>query len=73
MAALLPHNNLSVVDKGNGSLTVLAVGQSTESGNRDKILQNATPNSVAVEISDIIALRRAGRQEVVEGQDIVYF
>lgn len=72
MAALLPHNNLSVENKGNGSLTVLADGQSTESGNRDKILKNANPNSVAVKYSDIIELRRAERQEIVKGKDIVY-
>lgn len=72
MAALLPHKNLSVEDKGNGSLSVLADGLPTDSGNRDKVLKQANPNSVAVKYSDIIELRRAERQEIVKGKDVVY-
>ena len=35
MAALLPHEELTVKLEGNGNLSVLADGQSTEAGNRD--------------------------------------
>lgn len=72
MAALLPNKNLSVEDKGNGALSVLVDGLPTDSSNRDKVLKQANPNSVAVKYSDIIELRRAERQEIVKGKDVVY-
>ena len=71
MAALLPHKQLSVEMKA-GGLAVLADGQSTEAGNRDKILKAADPASVALKYKDIIGMKRAERQALVKGMDIVY-
>ncbi len=72
MAALLPHKTLTAVNNGNGTVSVLADGMSTESNNRDKVLKTANANSVAVRYEDIINLRRAERQEIVRGKDVVY-
>ena len=41
MAALLPHNNLEVVERTNGMLAITADGQSTDAGYRDKVLKSA--------------------------------
>lgn len=72
MAALLPHKALSVVEKANGGLSVLADGQMTESIYRDKILKAAKPNSVALQYKNIIGLKRAERSALVKGMDVVY-
>ena len=71
MAALLPHQKLTVTEK-NGGLSVLADGMSTEANNRDKVLKNANPKSVALKYSQIIGLKRAERSELVKGMDVVY-
>ena len=72
MAALLPHKKLTVQAKSNGELAVLADTQSTESANRDKVLKAANPNSVALQFRNIIGLKRAERQSLVKGMDVVY-
>jgi len=72
MAALLPHGELTVVEKSNGLLGVLADGQSTETGNRDKILKLANKASVALKFDNIIGLKRAERQAMVKGMEVVY-
>lgn len=72
MAALLPHSELTVSTKASGGLMVLADGQSTESINRDKVLKAAEPNSVALQYKNIIGMKRAERQALVRGMDIVY-
>lgn len=72
MAALLPHQKLEVVEKTAGSLGILADGISTDAGYRDKILKNANKNSVALKYDNIIGLKRAERQELVKGMDVVY-
>lgn len=71
MAALLPHKKLSVTEK-NGSLSVLADGEPTDSCCRDKILKAANKNSVALKYRDVIELKRAERQAIVKGMDVVY-
>jgi len=71
MAALLPHKQLSVVEK-NGMLLVFADGLSTESPYRDKILKLANSKSVALKYKDIVELKRAERQELVKGMEVVY-
>ena len=71
MAALLPHKALSV-ELNNGKLSVLADGQSTESGNRDKVLKQANPNSIALKYTDIIGMKRAERSALVKGKEVVY-
>lgn len=72
MAALLPHEALSV-EVRNDILTVLADGQSTASGYRDKVLKKENPASVALKYNDIIAMKRAERSALVKGMDVVYF
>lgn len=72
MAALLPHNKLEVTEKNGGTLSVLADGVPTDAGYRDKILKNTNKNSVALKYDNIIGLKRAERQALVKGMDIVY-
>lgn len=72
MAALLPHQTLSVTTRPNGTLVVLADGQSTESTNRDSVLKLANQNSVALQYKNIIGMKRADRQALVKGMDVVY-
>lgn len=74
MAALLPHKQLSVEMKSGKTdhLAVLADGQSTESNNRDKLLKNANSQSVALKYKDVIGMKRAERQALVKGMDVVY-
>ena len=72
MAALLPHRELTVTEKSNGGLAVLADGMSTESINRDKVLKAAASNSVALQYKNIIGLKRDERKALVKGMDVVY-
>ncbi|MDO4515231.1 MAG: BREX-1 system phosphatase PglZ type A [Lachnospiraceae bacterium] len=71
MAALLPHKDLTVEMKGE-TLAVLADGQSTASTNRDKVLKNENPASVALQYKNIIGMKRADRSALVKGMDVVY-
>ena len=72
MAALLPHQKLEVVEKGAGTLSILADGVSTDAGYRDKILKSANKNSVALKYDNIIGMKRAERSALVKGMDVVY-
>lgn len=72
MAALLPHTKLNVVQKANGGVSVLADGASTEMPNRDKVLKTAHDASVALQYKNIIKMKRADRQALVKGMDVVY-
>lgn len=74
MAALLPHKALSVELKSGKAerLVVLADGQSTEANNRDKLLKAADPASVALKYKDIIGMKRADRQALIKGMNVVY-
>lgn len=74
MAALLPHNELSVELKNakTDKLAVLADGQSTDANNRDKILKAANKASVALKYKDIIGMKRVERQSLIKGMNVVY-
>ena len=72
MAALLPHENLSVKLDGSGNLAVLADGQSTDAGNRDAILKGANPKSVALKASELNLMKRSERTAKVKGMEVVY-
>ena len=75
MASLLPHNQLQAQIKNTtktNRLAVLADGMSTESNNRDKVLKAAYPASVALRYSDLQDKKRAERQELIRGMDIIY-
>ncbi|MBO6179948.1 MAG: BREX-1 system phosphatase PglZ type A [Selenomonadaceae bacterium] len=71
MAALLPHKKLSVELKSD-KLSVLADGESTEAGNREKVLKSEKSKSVALKYKDIINLKRAERAALARGMDVVY-
>ncbi len=74
MAALLPHNELSVELKTGKTerIAVLADGQSTESNNRNKILKGENEASVALKYDDILPMKRADRQALVKGMNVIY-
>lgn len=74
MAALLPHKKLSVELKTGKTerLAVLADGQSTEASNRDKLLKGADIHSVALQYKNIIGMKRAERQALIKGMNVVY-
>ena len=74
MAALLPNKALSVELKSGKTerLAVLADGQSTEAPNRDKLLKAADSASVALKYKDIIGMKRADRQSLIKGMNVVY-
>ena len=74
MAALLPHKELTVELRTGKTerLAVLADGQSTEANNRDKLLKGADPASVALKYKDIIGMKRADRQALIKGMNVVY-
>lgn len=72
MAALLPHKELTV-ELRNDILTVLADGQSTASGYRDKVLKKEKSENVALKYKDIITMKRAERSALVKGKDMVVY
>lgn len=72
MAALLPHKRLSIRERGNGELQILADGMSTDAGNRDKALKAANSDSVALKYKDLVSMKRAERSALVKGMDVVY-
>lgn len=71
MAALLPYRKLSVVNKGD-SLSVLSDGHSTEMTDRDSILKNRNPKSVAVCYKDFILMKKNKQRELIKGQEVIY-
>lgn len=71
MAALLPHRKLTLENKNN-AVRVLVDGLSTESNNRDTILKNANPNSIAVKYSNLIIMKNDERRELIKGQEVIY-
>ena len=72
MAALLPHKTLSVEEKANGSLSVLADGMPTDSGYRDKVLKAANPRSVALQYKDIAGMNTEQLRSLTNGMEVVY-
>ena len=73
MAALLPHNGITVEKKAKGGFEVLIDGMSSDGvDNRDKILKQANPNSVALQYSNIIGKKKPERQALIRGMDVVY-
>lgn len=72
MAALLPHKKLNVVQKPGGGVAVLADGSPTEMPDRGNVLKSAHTASVALQYKNIIKLKRAERQALVKGMDVVY-
>lgn len=72
MAALLPHKKLEVKPRADGTLAVLADGEPTDAGYRDKLLKKVNPASAALKYEDILLLKRQERQALVKGMSVVY-
>lgn len=71
MAALLPHKELTVVEKSNG-LAVYADGKSTDASYRDSVLKDTNADSIAVKYKDLVLLKREERRSLVKGKKVVY-
>ena len=71
MAALLPHEKLSVELQGN-VVEVFADGQSTESHDRDRILKTDREDSVALKYTDLVTAKRLERSAWVKSKNVVY-
>jgi len=71
MAALLPHREITVELK-NDQLKVLNDGQSTDSSYREKLLQQVNPESIVIKATDLVAMKRSERSELVKGKEVVY-
>lgn len=71
MAALLPHEKLSVELRGD-NIKVLADGQLTESNYRDKILRSVREDSVAIRYADLVNAKRLERSEWVRAKNVIY-
>lgn len=72
MAALLPHKLLSIEEKPNGSLAVLADGNTTESLSRDKVLKLANRKSVALQYKEIVGLKTDELRSLTTGMEVIY-
>lgn len=72
IAALLPHKQLSVEVKGNGSLSVQADGLPTDSGYRGAVLKAANPRSIALRYQDVIGMNTVQLRAQTNGMDVVY-
>ncbi len=69
MANLLPGRKMSVTE----DMEVLVDGQHSRSTpEREKILCSGNPNSVAVQYTDVLNMKRADRRELVSGKEVVY-
>ncbi|MCD7950513.1 MAG: BREX-1 system phosphatase PglZ type A [Erysipelotrichaceae bacterium] len=71
MPALLPHKQLTIKNV-NGKIQVLADGQSTDSSNRQNVLQKYDEASVALKFNDVVNMTRAERNNAIQGKNIVY-
>ena len=69
MAALLPYSNIEIDD----DYSIKVDGGSIEgTENRNKILNNYVPNSIAVQYKDVIDLKRDDIRKLFSGKDLVY-
>ena len=71
MAALLPHQKMSL-ELNNDHLKVLDDGQATDSTYREKLLQEANKESIALKATDLVRMKRAERSALVKGKEVVY-
>lgn len=72
MAALLPHRKLTVEERTNGNLVVLADDQSTDSASRDKVLKATNSHSIALQYKDIAGMSTEQLRNLTTGMEIVY-
>ena len=72
MAALLPHKKLTVEERANGTLAVLADGIPTDSSYREKVLRAANPNSIVIKCEDVIGKTAEQLRAETNGKEVVY-
>ncbi|MBE6979741.1 MAG: BREX-1 system phosphatase PglZ type A [Ruminococcaceae bacterium] len=69
MAALLPGFNMSM----DSNIDVLLNGQHTRStAERQKVLCNANPNSVAIQATDLLNMTKEDRKSLLGGKEVIY-
>lgn len=68
MAALLPHAYLTMED----DLKIRCDGMATDAANRERVLQSACPESIAVDSASFRRCSREQRAELVRGKKVVY-
>ena len=68
MAALLPGNRLSVDD----SMNVLLDGQPTRSTADRNAVLNREKNSVAVQYTELLAMKKVDRRELIADKEVIY-
>lgn len=71
MAALLPHKKLTAEVKNN-KLAVLADGMATDSGNREKVLQQFNASSIALQAKNLFDMKRDERSALIRDKKVVY-
>lgn len=71
MAALLPHEKMSVELQGNG-IEVFADGQITESNYRDRVLKSDREDSIALKYTDLVNAKRTERSAWVKSKNVIY-
>jgi uncharacterized protein (TIGR02687 family) len=70
MASLLPHNELSYKE---GKFAVFADGMSTQgTDNRTKILQKKMPESIAIQASDFLSMKKLELRDFFKPYKLVY-
>lgn len=70
MAALLPNRGLQVTH--DGKYNVLIDGQSTDSLNREKILQNTVKDSVKISFKEVMTLKQDELRSRCAGKKLIY-
>ena len=68
MAALLPGRKISV----DGSMNVLVDDQPTRSTAERNVILNTEKNSIAVQYTELLSMKKAERRELIAGKEIVY-
>ncbi|TXL64461.1 BREX-1 system phosphatase PglZ type A [Cerasibacillus terrae] len=69
MAALLPHNQLEINERGQ----VLVNGQNSSGlENRNNILKSYSEDSIAIHFEDVFAMNKTGRREKFKGKKLIY-
>ncbi len=75
MAALLPHKELKAEIKNTAKtdrLVVLADGESTDSNNREKVLQKANEMSTVIKYKDFLGMSKSELGAAIKGMKVVY-
>ncbi|WP_088049433.1 BREX-1 system phosphatase PglZ type A [Virgibacillus dakarensis] len=69
MAALLPHKQVSYTDDGK---VILDGVHAAGTANRNQILQNITPDALAIQYQDIVSMNRNDLRQTLYGKKVIY-